>query len=394
MKRPNASSRPFTTSSADHSGSIFSDLLDQTHPQQNNAGAAVDWNWAIAGGLLAGALAGGAARFGRLCTMSAIEDALIAQDRRAAKVWGLAIGSGIGFTQLFAALGWIDLSRTLYSTPQLHVLGALLGGTLFGLGMSLVGTCSFGLLIRAGGGDLRALISALVVGIFAFATTTGSLATFRGPLLTLGVADLSTVGTTIDFALAQLVNKTAATAFTAALVLTLVTVALVDSRLHRRPRMLASAIVLGLAIAVAWLMTSRAVWSLSLDRPESLTFVAPVGRALAQFMMQPFRNSGFGVAAVCGVIAASFFVATRRTEFRWEAFDDAHEMRRHLLGASLMGIGGVLAQGCTIGQGMSAASVMGFSAPLFLLGLMVGAKIGLKHLIEGSSMWRLGRAKG
>lgn len=309
--------------------------------------------------------------------MGAVEDALIARDLRAAKAWGLAIAAAIGFTQLFAGLGWVDLGRASYANPQVHVLGSLLGGALFGLGMSLVGTCSFGLLLRAGGGDLRALVTASVAGIFAFALTTGALAAIRDPLLAIGVADLGTPGRS------QL--------GVAALVAALAALALADKRLRRRPRMLASAVLLGLAVAMGWLTTSRAVDAMSLDRPESLTFVAPVGRALLQFMTVPFRHVGFGIAAVFGVLAAAIIVAVARREFRWEAFDDGHEMRRHLLGACLMGIGGVLAQGCTIGQGLSAASVLSYSAPLFIVGLLVGAKLGLQHLIEGSSLWRLGR---
>jgi uncharacterized protein len=351
------------------------------------------WDWAIVGGFLAGALAGGATRFGRLCTMSAIEDALIARDRRAAKAWGLAIASAIGFTQLFVALGWIDLSRNIYTNPQLHVLGALLGGALFGLGMSLVGTCSFGLLIRAGGGDLRALLTAFVVGICAFALTSGALAPLRTPLLSIGLVDLSSISTSLNPIVARLVGHTAPQLVWIGLVGGLAIMALADRRLRRRPRMLASAITLGFSITLGWFMTSQAVNALALDRPESLTFVAPVGRALLQFMMQPFRNVGFGVAAVCGTLAAAFAVAMARQDFRWEAFDDAYEMRRHLLGSSLMGVGGVLAQGCTVGQGLGAASVLSLSAPLFLFGVLVGAKLGLNHLIEGRSLWRRGRAQ-
>jgi uncharacterized protein len=355
----------------------------------------VYWDWAIIGGFLAGALAGGATRFGRLCTMSAIEDALIARDRRAAKAWGLAIASAIGFTQLFETLGWIDLTRNIYTNPQLHVLGALLGGALFGLGMSLVGTCSFGLLIRAGGGDLRALVAMFVVGICAFALTSGTLAPLRNPLLTVGYVDLGPIGTSLNQIVARSFGPATSQLMVAGLVSGLVSglalLALADKRLRRRPRMLASAITLGFAITLGWLMTSRAVDALTLDRPESLTFVAPVGRALLQFMMQPFRNVGFGVAAVCGALAAAFAVALARNDFRWEAFDDAQEMRRHLLGSGLMGIGGVLAQGCTVGQGLSAASVLSLSAPVFLIGVLIGAKLGLNHLIEGRSLWRLGR---
>jgi uncharacterized membrane protein YedE/YeeE len=143
-------------------------------------------------------------------------------------------------------------------------------------------------------------------------------------------------------------------------------------------------------VAAGWAATSLAVAGLSGDRVESLSFVAPTGRVLLQFMSAPFRNAGFGMAAVLGVVLASFAVAALRRELRWEAFDDPREMRRHLAGSALMGIGGVLAHGCTIGQGLTAASALALSAPLFTLSVLVGAQAGLRLLIEGTALWRLG----
>ncbi len=99
-----------------------------------------DFDWIIAGGFVAGAVAGGAARFGKLCTMSAIEDALVGHDYRGLKAWGLAVGVAIIAIQLAALAGWIDIGRTLYLSPRLHLLGTIAGGALFGLGMTLVGT--------------------------------------------------------------------------------------------------------------------------------------------------------------------------------------------------------------------------------------------------------------
>ena len=179
--------------------------------------------------------------------------------------------------------------------------------------------------------------------------------------------------------------------FALGLVALLAAIPFVDRRLWRRRRLLSGAVLMGLAIGGGWLATSRAVDALLLDRPESLSFVAPVGRALLQLMMEPFRNTGFGVSAAVGAVLASLAVALWRREFRWEAFDDALEMRRHLLGGALMGIGGVLAQGCTIGQGLSAASTLAITAPVFVISVLVGARLGLRHLIEGRAMWRLGR---
>ena len=351
-----------------------------------------DLNWVIIGGFAAGAIAGASARFGKLCTMSTIEDALVALDFRGLKAWGLALAVAILATQTASLLGLIDLSRALYLSPRIHLTGTILGGAMFGLGMTLVGTCGFGLLVRAGGGDLRAAMSALVVGIFAIAVTAGLLGPLRISILEFGIIDLAPFGGgSLVGLLRSAAGPTVGTVLLALLPAGVLALAILDRRIKQRPRLLIGSIFMGLSIAVGWFATSRAVDSMLIDRPESLSFVAPMGRALLQFMADPFRNAGFGVAAMFGVLTASFAVAWWRNELRSEAFDDATEMRRHVFGGALMGLGGVLAQGYTIGQGLSAASTLAVTAPLFIASLFVGAKLGLLHLIEGRSLWRLGR---
>ena len=103
-------------------------------------------------------------------------------------------------------------------------------------------------------------------------------------------------------------------------------------------------------------------------------------------MGETINQSAFAVASVIGVVLGSFAVSTARGELRWEAFDDQREMRRHLLGAMLMGFGGVLARGCTIGQGISAASTLAVTAPVAIVGMIFGAWLGLYYLIEGRSI--------
>lgn len=349
-------------------------------------------DWVVIGGFACGALAGASARYGRLCTMSAVEDALVGRDYRGVKAWGLALAVAIIATQAIAAMGLVDLTRSIYGGSGFHLLGVILGGALFGLGMTLVGTCSFGLLVRAGGGDLRSAVSALVVGVVAIASTAGLISHVRAPLLDLGHVSMEKAGgATIAGVLRETFGAIAGLSIIALVVFGLVLSALLDARLRNRPRLLLGSVGLGSAVAAGWLVTGQAVALLALDRPESLTFVAPVGRALLQFMMEPFRNLGFGVATASGAFAASALVALWRREWRWEAFDDATEMRRHLAGAALMGVGGVLAQGCTIGQGLTAASTLALSAPIFIVSVLVGSKIGLTHLIEGRAIWRLGR---
>lgn len=324
--------------------------------------------------------------------MSAIEDALVARDFRAAKAWGLAMAVAIAGTQGAVLLGAVDVSGATYLSSRFHLVSTALGGLTFGLGMTLVGTCSFGLLVRGGGGDLRAAVAAVFVGVFAFASTSGALAPARTLVWDFGVIDIPAKRpVSLATVLGAAIGEAPANWLFAALCLGLIAMALLDRRLLQRPRLLLGSALVGAAVTLGWWSTTRAVDAMTLDRPESLSFVAPVGRALLQFMVEPFRNVGFGVAAVFGVVAASFAVALAKGELRWEAFDDAREMRRHIFGAALMGMGGVLAQGCTMGQGLSAASVLGLSAPVFTLAAIVGAKIGLVHLIEGRSLWRLVR---
>jgi uncharacterized membrane protein YedE/YeeE len=347
--------------------------------------------WLALGGFVCGFLAGAAARFGRLCSMSALEDALIGRDFRAAKAWGLALGLAILITQLLTFTLSIDLETSVYAAERLDLFGALLGGLLFGLGMAWVGTCSFGLIVRAGSGDLRAAVSLLIVGVSAFALTAGLLAPVRLAayhLMALDRAELG--GALIPTLVAKYLDRDLGAAIPTALAAGLVLVAATDERLRRRPRLILAALGLGMSVGGGWLVTAISLNEFETSRLESLSFVAPVGRALLQLMSETMRDVGFGVASVFGVLAGALAVAALKEEARWEAFDDVREMRRHLLGAILMGFGGVLARGCTIGQGMSAASALAISAPIFALGILLGAKIGLSTLLEGRALWRLG----
>jgi uncharacterized membrane protein YedE/YeeE len=345
------------------------------------------------GGFACGFAAGAAARYGRLCTMSAIEDAVIARDFRAAKAWGLALATAIVLTHVFAWMTSLDLSGSVYGSGVLDLAGAAGGGLVFGLGMALVGTCSFGLLVRAGSGDLRAAMSAAVVGVAAFAFTAGVLSPVRLQIAGLATVDLGAHGGPLLPGLLaswlDLSRTLVAGVAIAAITAVLLAAALRDPRLARRPRLLIAAFVLGSSIAAGWAVTAISIERLEGTRLESLSFVAPAGRLLLQLMSDTLRDVGFGVASVLGVVCGAGVTAVVKDEVRWEAFDDVREMRRHLLGAVLMGLGGVLARGCTIGQGMSAASVLAVSAPLVMLGVLIGARIGLAVLLEGRSLWRM-----
>lgn len=324
--------------------------------------------------------------------MGAIEDAIVASDFRAAKAWALAAAVAIIGTQSLQWLGLIELVESIYLAPQLDWVAALAGGAFFGLGMALAGTCSFGLIVRFGAGDLRAMVVAAVIGVAAFAFTAGALQPVRSILTGHLAIDLKEVG---GGSLAPYISRelgpdwgiSAAILIAAGLALP----ALLDKRVLKRKRLVLAALGLGVAIASGWAVTGAAALAmLEPARIESLSFVAPVGRLLLQIMSEPVQFASFGIASVFGVALGALAVAAWKDELRWEAFDDPREMRRHMIGGVLMGLGGVLARGCTIGQGMSAASALAYSAPIVILGVVIGAKVGLALLLEGRSFWRLG----
>lgn len=336
----------------------------------------------IAGGFVCGLIAGAAARYGHLCSMGAIEDAAIGGNWRSIKAWGLALASAVIATQTSYYFGLFDPLNSLYATTAFDWPAALLGGILFGFGMALVGTCSFGLLVRLGSGDLRALVTSIIVGIAAIAVNNGALAPLRMQFEGLSTIALSSANQAFaPGLLATFVGTQTSTIICRLLLCVLFVCAAFDEKLLRRPRLMISAVVLGLAVAGGWIVTGWSYEAMETARVESLSFVTPGGRTLLQLMSEGLRDTSFSVATLVGVVTGSFLIAKARQEIIWEAFDDVREMRRHMLGALFMGFGGVLAKGCTIGQGVSAGSVLALSMPIVVFGIFLGAKIGLAILI-------------
>lgn len=341
----------------------------------------------LAGGLVCGYIAGLAAQFGRLCTFAAIEDAVVAGDLRRARVWALAVAVAIAITQTLRALQLLDLQGNPYAYARLEISGLIAGATLFGIGMSLVGTCGFGALVRLGTGDLRALVAALVLGIVAFAATGGLLSSPRIWLSTLFTIDTGHFGGPTFRSIARTYLGPLWASLPAILIpIALMTFAFGSLRFLRRLRLIAASVMIGAAVAGGWVVTGSLADPFAAPRPESLSFVAPLGRIVLTAMGQTVSHTEFAIASVVGVVLGSLTIAFFRDDLRWEAFDDQREMRRYLLGAALMGFGGVLARGCTIGQGMSAASTMALSAPIAVLFMVLGARLGLFYLIEGRSI--------
>ena len=345
--------------------------------------------WAVAlCGFLVGGAAGYAVHRGRLCSFGAIEDALMGGDWRRMKTFALALAVAISGTQALAWTGLFDPAATTYVPSHVAFLSAALGSFVFGIGMALVGTCAFGSLVRLGAGDLRSLISLLLFGIAAYATLRGILSPLRVDVLE-HVFVAMPGGASSDAAslLGRLFGMDLRAPLATAIVLALLLWVFFDRRLRRSRRLLLAGAILGAGVAAGWAITGPLADPFDDHiRLRSLTFVGPVARALFGVAGNHADWLDFGAASVPGVVAGAFLHARLSGQFRWEAYDDHHEMRRHLTGAALMGFGGVLAGGCTIGQGLTAGSLLSLTWPITVLGMIAGARFGIAILVEGSLM--------
>lgn len=329
-----------------------------------------------------GALLGLAARVGRFCTLGAIEDLLYQASDTRLRMWGVAIGCAGILAFGMASLGLFEITENVYWLTPWSPLASVLGGLLFGYGMSIAGNCGYGALARFGGGDLRAFVIVLVMGISAYVMMSGPLAEWRVTLTEVTTVDWQTHS--YAEALAQLTGIPTATA---GLLLSggILFLALGARRFFVQPKAVLWGAVVGLAITSGWMATSRVATHGFMTQPViSHTFSAPLGDTILYLMTASAGTAfGFGVASVFGVIMGAFTGSLFKGHFRWEACEDPRELRRQILGGICMGFGGVIAVGCSVGQGMSAFSVLALSAPVTLAAIFAGASLGLRQLITG-----------
>ena len=333
-------------------------------------------------GFAGGVVLGISARWGRFCTLGAIEDASLGGDFDRLRMWGLAIAIAIAATFALDQLGLIQISASFYLNAPTTLFATAIGGAIFGLGMAFVGTCGFGTLARVGGGDLKSIVTFLVMGISAYATMSGATAYLRIALF----SSNERLETSAGFAhsLGALLGLSPFV-IACGIAIALAALCLRSPSFRAQKRYVITAAMVGLTIAFGWFGTGYLAFDEFDPVPlESFRFSAPTGETIIYVMTMTGASLKFGVGAVLGVVVGAAVTALAQGYFRWEACDDARELRRQILGGFLMGFGGVTAVGCTVGQGLSAASTLAYTAPVALAAIYVGAWIGLHLLVHGS----------
>lgn len=338
----------------------------------------------------------------QFCTMGALADIVHTGDWTRMRMWIGAIGVALIGTAVLAGAGLIDPAKTIYAGPRLRWLSAIIGGLAFGFGMVLASGCASKTLVRIGGGSLKSLLVFIVLGISAYATLRGLFAVVRVGWLDPVSIDLAGGQDLPRLLAAGDADKLPALRFAlgGALGALCLIFALAGPE-FRRPAPLIGALGVGAAVIIGWWISGRlghidedtttlaeAFVATNSGRMESLSFVAPSAYTLELLMLWTDRSKivTIGIASILGVIVGSAIAALASRSFRWESFRDTDDTVSHLIGAALMGAGGVTALGCTIGQGISGISTLALGSFIALPAIWAGAIAALKM-----QAWRIGR---
>lgn len=335
------------------------------------------------------------------CTMGAVSDIVNMGDWGRMRMWLLAIGVAILGAGALHASGQIDLGKSIYRTPNFTWLSYLVGGGCFGIGMVLASGCGGKTLIRIGSGNLKSVVVFLILGLVAYMTMRGILGVFRVNVLE--KASIVFPGGQDIPALLTVAGFDPQTAFRVAVLGiggSLIAFCLLN-REFRTPDNLLGGLGVGLTIVAAWYVSGHigyvaehpdtleeAFLATNSGRMEALSFVAPQAYTLELLMLwsDTSRTVSFGIASALGVIAGSFAWTVATGNFRWEGFASVEDTASHLIGAALMGFGGVVAMGCTVGQGISGFSTLALGSIVTFGAIVAAAAVTLKV-----QYWRLMR---
>jgi uncharacterized protein len=328
------------------------------------------------------------------CTMGAVSDWVNMGDLSRMRMWLLAIAVALIGTSALALTGVIDVSKSIYPGANFTWLSYIVGGFLFGVGMTLGSGCGSKTLIRIGAGNLKSVIVYVFLGIAAYMTLKGLLGAFRVDFLEKAAITLPQ-GQDLPALLG--VNR----AILAALIGGAILVFVYWSKDFRASfDYTLGGVVTGLVVVGGWYVSGvighvaedpqtlqEAFVRTNTGRMESFSFVSPLAYTLEYLMFwtDKSRVITYGIASAAGVIAGSAAYALATKTFRWEGFRDAEDTANHLVGGMLMGFGGITALGCTIGQGITGFSTLALGSIITFVAIVAGSAATMKY-----QYWRAG----
>jgi uncharacterized membrane protein YedE/YeeE len=336
-------------------------------------------NIVILAGLLIGLVYGAVGLLSGFCLMSSLRGWWAEGDSRLIRSFALAMGVAVAATQLLAASGAVDLGKSVYLQPSFSAPLMFLGGLLFGYGMVLSNGCGARALVLLGRGNLRSFVVVIVLGIAAEMTLKGLIAPAR--IAMLQASQTTTAVNSVPALLSGLglSEISARILAAAAMSAVLIIFAFAHAPFRKSSGQVAAGIIIGLLIAAGWAATGYLGADDFNPAPvTSLTFVAPIADALQYVMLSTGSTLNFGIVTVFGVFAGSLVTALLTRRFHWEGYQSPRHMLRSAGGAALMGAGGVMALGCSIGQGLTGLSTLALASFVAVAGILLGTAAGLR----------------
>jgi len=321
----------------------------------------------LALGLITGILFGVFAQQSQFCLRSATIEFWRGKPAGKFAIWLLTFGTALLLTQLLMANGLLPkaLIRQLSTAGTLS--GAIVGGILFGIGMILARGCASRLLVLSATGNMRALVAGLVVTVASQASLRGVASPWRESIgswwiIPAGARDMSQYLTEYGGLLIALLSLGLAAVYV--------------YRYKPKTWHVFGAIMVGASVALGWGLTARhAGWSFEVVAIKSVSFTGPSADTLMGLINMPYIPLSFDIGIVMGVFAGSGTAAWISGQFKVQTFDASTGLGRYLVGAVLMGFGGMLAGGCAVGAGVSGGAVMAATAWLALFFMWLSAGI-------------------
>jgi uncharacterized membrane protein YedE/YeeE len=334
-------------------------------------------------GLSIGLAYGAVGLLSGFCLMSSLRGWWAKGDSRLIRTYALALGVAIAAAQLLAARGMVDLGKSIYLQPSFSAPLMFFGGLLFGYGMVLSNGCGSRALVLLGRGNLRSFVVVIVLAISAQMTLKGLIAPSR--IVLLQWSQLTPAVTSVPALLSRigLTETTARMLAASAISGGLIIFAFAHAPFLRSWGQIVAGLAVGLLVAAGWFATGYLGADDFNPAPvTSLTFIAPIADTLQYVMLSTGLTLNFGIATVAGVFAGSLATALVTGRFHLEGFSSPRHMLRSAGGAALMGAGGAMANGCSIGQGLTGLSTLALASFVAVAGILAGSAAGLRGALS------------
>jgi uncharacterized membrane protein YedE/YeeE len=317
------------------------------------------------------------------CLMSSLRGWWADGDGRLVRTYALAIGVGIATSQGLAAFELVDLGKSIYLQPAFSAPLMFFGGLLFGYGMVMSNGCGSRALVLLGRGNLRSFVVVIVLGIVAEMTLKGLIAPARVALLQASQTTATATSLPALVSGAGLHGMAARMLPALAIAAGLLIFAFSHGPFRRSPGQVAAGLIVGLLVAAGWFATGYLGADDFNPVPvTSLTFIAPIADTLQYAMLSTGLTLNFGIATVVGVFAGSLVTALLTGRFHLEGYTSPRHMLRSAGGAALMGAGGAMAYGCSVGQGLTGLSTLALASFVAVAGILLGTAAGLRGVLR------------